>query len=139
MVTTAVGQVSNLKLSTSHMNGTSNQTASFMLDGQAVSLETKHISLDEGDRLLIAGVMKHGLLQGYAYQNLTKSVFVPFPNKLVWFVTLVFCMPALLMLLAGAYGIAVFFLLFPILPFSLALRISSGNSAIRSHPEFQNI
>ena len=139
MVATAVGEVSNLKLSTLPMNEMANQIASFVLDGQAVSLETKHISLDEGDRVIVAGTMKHGLFQGYAYQNLTKRVFVPFPSKYVWFVTFLLCMPALLMLLGGAYGIAVFLLLFPILPFSLALRISSRNSAIRSHPEFQNI
>ena len=139
MATTVEGQVSKLKLSTVHVSGTSNQTASFMLDGQAVFLETKHISIDEGDRLIVAGLMKHGLMQGYAYQNLTKKVYVPFPNRLVWFVTIGFCIPSLLVLIGGAYGIAAFLLLFPLLPLSLALRISSGNSAIRNHPEFQNI
>ena len=140
MISTAVGKVQKLKLSTIQINGTSNHTASFMLDDQPVSLQTQHISIDEGDRVIVSGKMKHGLLQGLVYQNISKKVVIPFPNVLTWIVTVVFSLPALLLFTAGQYlPLAFLFLLFPLPPLSMALKISSCNSAIRSHPEFQNI
>ena len=139
MTSTVKGQVSKLKLSTSHLNGTSNHAASFMLDGQAVSLETQHLAIDEGDTLIVSGRIKHGLLQAHAYQNISKNVFVPFPHVLAWFVTCVFGIVPIFVLLVNPFLALICLPVFPGLPLFMALRISSGNAAIRSHPSFQTV
>jgi len=139
MTSTAEGRVSNLKLSTTHLDGTSNHTASFMLGDQTVSLETRHLAIDEGDNLIVAGRMKHGLLQGFSYQNITKNVFVPFPHVLVWFLTIVTCIVPLFLLFAHPIFSLLCLPIFPGFFLFMALRISKGNEAIRSHPSFQSV